>query len=59
MMPGLTLPLYAEFSLWRKANRHNCAKRLARQVMNHTPKISNERTSQMKQNAQHYLSAHE
>ena len=59
MMPGLTLPLYAQFSLWRKANRHNCAKRLARQVMNHTPKISNERTSQMKQNAQRYLSAHE
>lgn len=55
MVPGRLLPLYAQFALWRDIGNTFKAKQLAQQVLQHTPKIQNNRTHQMKYEAQQYL----
>ena len=58
MMPGLTLPLFAEFSLWRNMGDTQQARHLAEQIVHHTPKIKNNLTQHMKNEAQKYLLLH-
>lgn len=55
MMPGLLLPLYAQFSLYRELGDKLLAKQFAQQVVHHTPKLENKQTLQMKNDAQNYL----
>ncbi len=59
MMPGLTGPLFAEFMLWRKIDEPKNARRIAQQIVRHSPKIVNEHTRKMKHYAREYLYAQE
>lgn len=55
MMPGLTSPLFAEFMLWRKIDEPNNARKMAQQIVHHSPKIVSKHTCKMKHNAKNYL----
>ena len=55
MVPGLTSPLFAEFSLWRNLGKHQQARHAAWRVIHHNPKIKNNSYNQMKHEAHIYI----
>lgn len=55
MMPGLLLPLYAQFSLHRTVGSEAEARKMATEILHHKSKKNNNEVQRMKQAAANYL----